>query len=76
MAKNRCRLRHAYPQQQQKVMPVGQWNTSRIVFNKGHVEHWLNGKKIVEFTAWDADWKKKKAEGKWKDHPEYGIWLK
>ncbi|MCQ6958799.1 3-keto-disaccharide hydrolase [Mucilaginibacter aquariorum] len=56
-----------------KVMPVGQWNTSRIVFNKGHVEHWLNGKKIVEFTAWDADWKKKKAEGKWKDHPEYGM---
>jgi hypothetical protein len=56
-----------------KVKPVGQWNTSRIVFNKGHVEHWLNGKKIVEFTAWDADWQKKKEEGKWKDHPEYGM---
>lgn len=56
-----------------KIMPVGQWNTSKIVFNRGYVEHWLNGKKIVEFTAWDADWQKKKAEGKWKDHPEYGL---
>jgi hypothetical protein len=56
-----------------KIMPVGQWNTSKIIFNKGHVEHWLNGKKIVAFTAWDADWNKKKAEGKWKEHPEYGL---
>ncbi|PAW94972.1 glycosyl hydrolase [Mucilaginibacter sp. MD40] len=56
-----------------KLKPVGEWNTSKIIFNNGHVEHWLNGKKIVEFTAWDADWEKRKAEGKWKDHPEYGL---
>jgi hypothetical protein len=61
------------PNASKKVMPVGQWNTSRIIFNHGHVEHWLNGKKIISFTAWDADWKKKKAEGKWKEHPEYGL---
>jgi hypothetical protein len=54
-----------------KLMPVGQWNHSKIIFNKGHVEHWLNGKKIVEFTAWDAEWTKKRAEGKWKDYPDY-----
>ena len=29
------------------VNPVGQWNTSKIVFDNGHVEHWLNGKKIL-----------------------------
>ena len=23
--------------------PVGEWNNTRIVVNKGHVEHWLNG---------------------------------
>ena len=55
-----------------KLKPAGEWNTSKIVFNKGHVEHWLNGEKIVEFTAWDAKWKKEKAEGKWKDYPDYG----
>ena len=55
-----------------KLKPVGQWNTSKIIFNKGHVEHWLNGEKIVEFQAWTDEWKKEKAEGKWKDYPDYG----
>jgi hypothetical protein len=55
-----------------KLKPVGEWNTSSIIFNKGHVEHWLNGKKIVEFEAWSADWNKKRETGKWKDYPDYG----
>ncbi len=58
---------------QKKVMPIGEWNTSRIIFDKGHVEHWLNGKKIIDFQAWDAKWNKEKAEGKWKDYPDYGL---
>lgn len=52
---------------------VGEWNTARIVKNKNHVEHWLNGKKIVEYELGSADWKKKKAEGKWKDAAGYGM---
>lgn len=55
-----------------KVKPVGEWNSSTIIFNNGHVEHWLNGEKIVEFQAWDAKWEKEKKEGKWKDYPDYG----
>ena len=58
---------------QKKVNPVGEWNTSKIIFNHGHVEHWLNGKKIIEFEAWSDDWNKKKAAGKWKDYPAYGL---
>ena len=57
---------------QKKLNPVGEWNTSKIVFNKGHVEHWLNGAKIVEFQAWDDTWNNKKVTGKWKDYPDYG----
>ncbi len=52
---------------------VGEWNTTRIVKNQNHVEHWLNGKKIVEYELGSDDWKKKKAEGKWKDTPGYGL---
>lgn len=60
------------PNDKKKLNPVGEWNTSKIVFNKGHVEHWLNGKKVVEFEAWNDAWKKKRDEGKWKDYPDYG----
>ena len=46
--------------------------SSKIIFDHGHVEHWLNGEKIVEFEAWSDDWNKRRTEGKWKDYPDYG----
>jgi hypothetical protein len=55
------------------VNPPGEWNTSEIVFDNGHVEHWLNGKKIVEFEAWTDDWFERKNSGKWANAPEYGL---
>ena len=39
-----------------KLMPVGQWNNARIVYNNGHVEHWLNGDKVVEFEEGSPDY--------------------
>jgi hypothetical protein len=54
-----------------KLKPVGEWNTSKIVYNKGHVEHWLNGEKVVDFQR-DANWETQKKTGKWKDYPDYG----
>ena len=56
-----------------RPMPVGRWNTSRILFDNGHVEHWLNGIKILEFQAWSDDWFERKNSGKWDDFPEYGL---
>lgn len=57
----------------QKVLnPVGTWNSSRIVFDKGKVTHYLNGKKIVEFTVWTDEWNWKVSKGKWKNFPAYG----
>jgi len=60
------------PSDNKKLNPVGEWNSSRIIFDKGHVEHWLNEEKIVDFTAWDARWEHEKNTGKWKDYPNYG----
>lgn len=57
----------------QKVLnPIGEWNSSRITFNKGTVTHYLNGKKIVEFTAWTKEWEKNVSKAKWKNYPAYG----
>lgn len=52
---------------------IGEWNHTVIIVNKGHVEHWLNGKKVVEYELWSDEWKQHKAAGKWKDEPGYGA---
>ncbi len=52
---------------------AGQWNHAHIVINKNHVEHWLNGKKVVEYELYSDDWQKRKMSGKWKDYPMYGL---
>ena len=56
-----------------KLLPVGEWNQTRIVYSNKHVEYWLNGMKVVEFEAYSPDWRKKKDEGKWKDYPGYAV---
>jgi hypothetical protein len=56
-----------------KLMPVGEFNSSEIKVENGHVTHWLNGKKIVEYTLWTDDWYKQVSESKWKDYPGYGL---
>ncbi len=56
-----------------KLNPAGEWNTSKIVYHDGEVEHWLNGQKIVKFQEGTPDWEKERIEGKWKDFPDYKI---
>lgn len=53
--------------------PAGEWNRARLVVNGPHVEHWLNGEKIVEYELWSDDWKQKVQASKFKDMPRYGL---
>ncbi|HLO60426.1 MAG TPA: DUF1080 domain-containing protein [Bacteroidales bacterium] len=62
-----------YADRNKKLMPVGEWNTSKIVVNNGHVEHWLNGDKIVEYQMWTPEWDSLKSVRKWKDYPLWGT---
>jgi hypothetical protein len=55
------------------VKPFDQWNTTRIVVRGAHVEHWLNGQKVVSYELWSADWKAKVAASKFGKYPNYGI---
>jgi hypothetical protein len=52
--------------------PAGEWNEARLVVRGPHVEHWLNGVKVVEYELWSADWQARVAACKWKDRPDYG----
>jgi hypothetical protein len=56
-----------------KVREPGKWNNSKIIFDNGHVEYWLNGKKLLSFEAWTDDWFARKESGKWETAPEYGL---
>ena len=56
-----------------KVVPIDKWNTTRIIVNGQHVEHWLNGTKVVEYELWTPEWEELKAGSKWADAPEYGM---
>ena len=53
--------------------PADEWNSTRIVVNGAHVEHWLNGKKVVDYELWSPDWKQKVAASKFKAYPNYGM---
>ena len=35
---------------------ANEWNTTRIVAQGTHVEHWLNGKKVASYDVGSADW--------------------
>ncbi|MCY4560717.1 MAG: DUF1080 domain-containing protein [Flavobacteriaceae bacterium] len=61
---------------QKELNPVGEWNSSKIVFTPEKVEHWLNGNKLLEFQPWSEDWNKKKNSGKWDNAPDYGKYKK
>ncbi len=52
--------------------PVGEWNSTKIVFTPEKVEHWLNGKMVVSFVPWSEEWYEKKNSDKWKNSEDYG----
>ncbi len=61
-----------YPSPAGVVHPAGQWNQVRLVVNGNHVEHWLNGVKVVEYELGSPDWEARVKASKFAPHPHYG----
>jgi cytochrome c len=51
--------------------PVGEFNTARILSQNGHIEHWLNGRKIAEYEHGSAEWRALVKASKFADLPDY-----
>ncbi len=60
-----------HPPERDATRPAGSWNTTRIVVNGSHVEHWLNGVEIVSYELWTDEWNKLVAQSKFQGHPRY-----
>jgi len=61
-----------YAPENKTLNPAGEWNEARIVAKGNHVEHWLNGKKLVTYERGGQDFLERMAETKFKDYPDYG----
>jgi hypothetical protein len=54
------------------VKPADQWNSSRIVARGAHVEHWLNGTKLLEYEVGSPDWEQRLKASKFATWAKYG----
>jgi len=53
--------------------PVGEWNSAKIIVNGKHVEHWLNGQKVVDYDLGSDDWRNRVGASKFDTALIYGT---
>jgi hypothetical protein len=61
-----------HPAAEGVVRAAGEWNAVRLVVNGAHVEHWLNGVKVVEYDLWTPAWDSLVQASKFAEWPGYG----
>lgn len=53
--------------------PVGEFNTSKLIVNGSHVEHWINGHRVVEYDMDSVEFKAKVADSKFGKWPAFAA---
>jgi len=58
------------------LKPVGEWNQAMLVVKGMHVEHWLNGHKVLEFDRDSDEFKSAFEKSKYSKHAGWGSQTK
>ena len=61
------------PSGNKSLKPVGEWNSSRVLIRGNHVEHWLNGAKVLEYELGSDVVKAGVAASKFKNAAGFGT---
>lgn len=60
-----------YAPSQVVVLPANHWNSIRLICKGNHVEHWINGVKVLEYEKNSPDFKERLAKSKFKDWADF-----
>lgn len=61
-----------HPAVKDVTRPVGEWNDIRLIVLGTHVEHWMNGEKLLEYEQFSPDWYARLKASKFAKMPPYG----
>jgi len=64
------------PAENRPLKPIGEWNQARIIVNGSHVEHWLNGTKVIEYDRFSPCFRQLILFSKFKNRPNFGQFKK
>ncbi len=61
-----------FPAANRPLKPAGEWNSSEVIVKGNHVEHWLNGKRVLQYELDSPELGAAIAKSKFKDIARFG----